>query len=399
MPHAAYDNWESYPGAVHHTMTDPHTGVVVNSWDTALPFVTQARKYRPASTNNPIRSDKTRADSNWLAVGGRRQGGYHSVFYQNNPTAYIIRLSGESQSPDNGKDLGDVRPVDSSLPATVRRQALAQFTEREVSLGAATRELGSTLKMVGNMATGMAKGLDDLMYALQAKNRGAAAKGLALDKMSSWKKIPSAYLEYLYGWRPTSEDVSNAFDSLNTRKSEGERLLYYLKKHRTLRGIETFENGQFDGYIKTRDTYEITQKCRVRYAFGLPDWYWEKLPTVAPFGTLYETTRLSFVLDWFLPIGEFIGAMEAAQLWPFFVGAVESEKRTARLVNREIIPTNFRQTLGSFPGYREDYWYRRTPISLAGGILSAVPSLRNPLSLSHAAQGLSLLTQAFQKWR
>lgn len=391
MPHPPIDRAQDLLGNWGFDFSNDD-GVTWHAGARNVPNVSSSSRYvRPASTNNP-KGPNGREDAPWSASGGISVTRPTEVYRQDAPGYVIYRYFGETSPAITSAGLGVIPPVDPNLGNTAMRQCLAQFTERSVELGAAARELGSTFKMVGDAATGLAKGIDNLM----------AKEWKQLGRMASWKKLPSAYLQYLYGWRPVSEDISNAFDSLIDIANDGSSFELFLKKTKRAED-ESFATGQiFDGTIYRELQFRITQVCRAKMKFVLPPWYFEKLPTVSPFGELYETTRASFVLDWFIPIGEWIGAFESAQLWPFFVGGTVSDKRERRLISSRVVNPSGYHVLTQRPLRitHYDYSYGRTVIDeMAEGIIFARPSLRNPLSLSHAAQGLSLLTQVFQKWQ
>lgn len=392
MPHPEINRSAELPGTWR-LYFSTNEGV---TWQGGSPIETpvsaSSRYLRPASTNNPIGLNG-REDAGWIARGGRSNSSYIELYLQQQPGYILYRYVGEPSAPLQSSNLGEIPDVSPSLASDTMRQCLAQFTERSVQFGAAARELGSTFRMVGDAATGMAHGLDAFMEGNYRK----------LGRMASWKKLPSAYLEYLYGWSPVSEDISNAFDSLITQADDGFDFDLKLRKKKRLEGEQRVSNRQiFDGRVTADLVFHLTQECRAVMKFILPSWYFEQLPTVSPFGTLYETTRASFIVDWFIPIGEWIGAFESAQLWPFFKGGTLSTKKERRLISYRVNNSNNygRMTQSSVRAGSYDYSYERAVIhEMAEGIILARPSMRNPLSLSHAAQGLSLLTQVFSKWQ
>lgn len=392
MPHGPINQHDDYPGIWRSWYRPSET----SGW---VPYVTSAAYYsacaayrRPTSTSNP-KGPTGRPDSGWQASGGHSVSREVIVELQDQPGYIEYRYVGEVQAPvDASSSIGVIPAVSSNLANDTMRECLAQFTERAVQFGAAAREAGSTFRMVGDTATGMAHGLDNLM----------SRNWKSIGRMADWRKLPSAYLEYLYGWRPASEDISNAFDQLSNSLQE-DGCTFSLRRTKKLDTVTPPARRQiFDGRIDAEITWRLRQQCRAVMRFALPSWYWEELPTVAPFGTLYETTRASFIVDWFIPIGSWISAFESAQLWPFFSGGTVSEKRERNVQSFRVInPENkFRLTQGPIRNSHYDYSYERTVITeMAQGIIFARPSLRNPLSLSHAAQGLSLLTQVFRKWQ
>jgi hypothetical protein len=150
-----------------------------------------------------------------------------------------------------------------------------------------------------------------------------------------------------------------------------------------------------------RDYADLMQIERCGLTFSFPDWYQESLPVISPFGNLWEQTPYSFIADWFLPIGDWVASMESMQLAPFFKEGFQSS-----LIKRQFRNSRFSQADNAFlfrstsqlPVRGSDYWYERSVVHSLAEVAFRLPSLRNPLSLDHAAQGLALLTQVLKKW-
>lgn len=138
-------------------------------------------------------------------------------------------------------------------------------------------------------------------------------------------------------------------------------------------------------------------------------WYRCRLPKVAllaslgllnPPSLLWETRPLSFVLDWFIPIGPWLQSMTADAGWDFLSGT-QSYKREVSVqnvapgtlkYNGPFTPTGSNVILPSFSKAKAEYFSRRVYKS------RPVPGIyyKNPLSASHAISGIALLIQAFR---
>ena len=145
--------------------------------------------------------------------------------------------------------------------------------------------------------------------------------------------------------------------------------------------------------------YTGTSFARCAYRFDLPEDFLSDVPVVSPFSTLYELMPYSFVLDWFVPIGDWFGALEAAQWSPYFVEGWELYGARETFTSPTFVygPTDWRELAGHATFNAEAFRYARS-------VVSSFPSLPgvaiNPsLGLSRVSQGLSLLTQVFQRWR
>lgn len=400
MPHDIIDRSTHLFGDVQHQYWRSDIG-----WQITTPLWVESssgRFYRSKSTNNPILPSGGRAPADWLAFGGWTDTRSSQIDASNyNWSWYFDRYSGQFNvaygrlGDVQAWDLGNIPVLNPNSESDAIRNALAKFTKERVQLEAFAKELSSTFRMAGDLAGGMARSLDHLMQ----------GNFKSIGRMANWRKLPSKYLEWLYGWKPLADDVSNAFEAiLGQTQSDGFSVGFRLRAKVESSDQRQYTFGILQGHPGARVTVRITELSRANFRFVLPSWYFDELPPVAPFGSIYETTPYSFVLDWFIPIGDWIGAVESAQLWPFFdIGTVSTQR------NRNLISYVLENTSSyEFKGPRAvptssknlDYWYERRVIrSQAEAILMARPNLRNPLSLSHAAQGLALLTQVFNKWK
>jgi hypothetical protein len=286
----------------------------------------------------------------------------------------------------------DITAVDPLL-RNARLKALAKVTSDTAQFNAALAQANDTLKLAASFSTEAANQLDNLM---------SGPKGLAkkLGKLSSWKKIPDRYLAYLYGIAPLADDLENATTQLVRYKVQGFDMALVLKATEKRTETVTFpvnlHNGS-SGYTSGEISGLRHMQARVGYLFNVPSWYLDQAPIVAPFSTAYELTRMSFVLDWFVPIGNWIGAMESAQFSPFFVEGWETAWMKDVYTDIRSTSSNSTVKLQATGSLEKGRMSRAYLLSYPSSILTR-PAV-NPLpSWSKAAQGLSLLTQAFKRW-
>jgi hypothetical protein len=355
---------------------------------------------RPASTNNPVVLGR-RADSAWFARGGR----FSSATAESEVLiAYISapwiqqRTRGFFTDPRTQHlSWGQPTPPVPSLKARVAQMALAQFSERTMEANVAMRELGKSVKMVSdNVKTG-AKLVNSIPGSLSDVRRFLASP--VREAAKHWKDAPGKYLEYLYGWKNVMDDTSAIIDHLGGVHEYLEGVGFQLKSKKTVGTEDTFTGAWGWSDNTTSSTCRTLQHEKAGFRFLLPDWWYETLPPTAPFSSGWERTWMSFVLDWALPIGNWLGAMEAMQLSPFFQGGWWSTLVTRTTIDVRFVPyTN--QKILSFshaPRHCVDYKYERGLYSTMGSALLQMPDLRSPLSISHLAQSLSLLTQALKR--
>lgn len=355
--------------------------------------MTVMRMFRPASTKNPVRADGTRQCSAWSAIGGRYTAGQTAatIYTSTSNPALLQRRVGHYQPyACNSGNIGVIPLLNPNLKQDMANKCLASYTARSVELNTFLREAGNTAKMVANAATTLASGTNRVLGGLRPRPQPA----------SKWKEIPGKYLEFLYGWKPLADDVSNAFVQLAAMRDAGMAYEMTLRSKREDAAFQEIVQNGFGSSMMCRDRYHLFQKETCGFIFSFPSWFADTLPVVSPFGNLYEQTRYSYIADWFLPIGDWVGAMESMQLSPFFKDGWQSTLRKRRLISSNFSQADNAFTFagaGAIPVRGSDYHYTR---SVVGSLWSAIafPDLRAPLSLDKASQGLSVLAQTLKKW-
>ena len=124
----------------------------------------------------------------------------------------------------------------------------------------------------------------------------------------------------------------------------------------------------------------------------------QKLGVANPASLAWELLPYSFVVDWFLPIGQYLNSW-TADLGLSFIGGSQTVIR--RLDCSLISATNrsmnqYRTGSGHLSGGGVHNW------SIARTVMSSspaprLPAFKNPLSLGHFANGMSLLVSAMRR--
>ena len=360
------------------------------------------RRVRPASQNNPLRPDRTRPPGSYTSKYLRMTpltalGRFHHRSYPN-ITGSTSGAGAHGFTTSNVESWSSLQFAQGML-SNARLSALSKGTEKAKELNAFMAEANSTGRMVGKAASRFANGLDNLMQ---------GPKGLArrFGRMATWRDVPGEYLEYCYGWSPLGDDVANAFDRLGSMADHGLSLHYLLRdRKRYTESISFIPPNLYQcgpawsniNSIRVRGTREIS--VGATYSYLLPPWFVENVPTVSTFSTLYEQMPYSFVLDWFLPIGDWIGALEAAQFAPHFREGAETIFMRETFDSFELASNNHDYYCDSWSvlsGRAELNTLIRVPVFSAPFV--SKPALKPLPGATVAAQGLSLLTQVFKKW-
>ena len=345
-----------------------------------------------ASTNNPLRLDKTRQMAPFQRWGSRMTSDSN------------IRVRTYYASPDEWFDYTGPRPAlyvtsasqlkvwEGGMDAALL-EAFASYGEDRVAYSTALQQAGQTSRMVGAMGRGIAEGLGD-----QFSKHGQARWGR--QQMRNWKKLPGWYLEYLYGWKPLADDIENIVRQLSESIDYGDSLHVILKGRWKGRGEKVISARAGGLAVGWRTDYHliVEQRNQAQFRYDIPKSGVENVQPLGFFGNLWEGSPYSFVLDWAAPVGQWLTALDANALAPYFTeGCVSEYLKTISIRAEEVGEGWHLSSLGGGPisGIKPYSFSRvlRGPSTLSVGI-----PIRNPLSLNHAAQGLALLSQALKSW-
>lgn len=377
-----------YPGVnVAGTLNGPWmiqypSGSIVKFNNATYQYVYQ---YHPASHSNPIQPDGTRRMSAWRHYGGRWRSPSNAKGVMSSGP-YVYRYSGCFPSaPISPAHL----KVWSGGRDTARLRALASWSERQVEYSAALRQAGQTARMVGDLGKGLAEELFD------------ATRRYGGNLARHWKKLPEWYLQYLYGWKPLMDDISLITDKLVKGTDMGNTMHVVLKGRWSGKGEQTFTShgGQWGTPFNCDTILQLEQRNTSVFKYAFPA---DRIPTLEPigfFGGLWEGAPYSFVLDWVAPVGSWLNALDACALAIYFVEGSSSESvRTTgvRTIHYPYGTGGFSVTLDDFEtSLIQKPWSFERVLESPWSITSRVP-FRADLNLNHAAQGLSLLSQALK---
>lgn len=301
-------------------------------------------------------------------------------------------------------------PLDPDLEQAVLRETLASMTENNVQFNAAMIQARSTVKLVTNLSTGLARGIEKFHRDVWGKPR-AFRKFLANAGDKAIGAAAGKYLEYLYGWKPLADDVENAIATVTRDYSAGARFQLRVSKGHKKRGQHRL-NADVAAYWFPNGSWwqdvSVVQKSRCVLFFNFPGDYLQGIPAFTPFGTAWELAPWSFVADWFIPVGSYISALEALQYAAYLDRTVltssinMSSDRNLSSSWEPIGPTAGWVVTRKGPAPRiSGHSFRMTRRVIPGTEVFGelrLPSFRSRFGLPQAAQGLALLQQVINRW-
>lgn len=226
---------------------------------------------------------------------------------------------------------------------------------------------------------------------------------------SRTKSLASNWLEYQYGWKPLLSDIKGTLEAHARFIAENREVVTVRGSATTERQTESAIMGplmtSFSG-ISPFQVGKIESRYidRLRYGlrFKLDD------PTVAfmsqtgflnPINVAWELIPFSFVLDWFIPIGPYLESFSTFKGFKFIDGY---QTYTGRV--NQLVAINDKRHTGSGTqaiditsrgvGYRESVYHNR--VKLTAFPTYAVPTFRNPVTMTRTLNALALLRVAFR---
>lgn len=290
-----------------------------------------------------------------------------------------------------------------SVPSSLRDRALIgarmKMKRQDVNLGVAFAERNQTARLVGDTAMQLVKSLRQLR---RGNFRGAAnALGIAKPGRPRGSSVPSRWLELQYGWKPLLSDVYGATDALARRPSDDwivtAKEMAYLRDYNEVvypgrsSSCGYLSGSGLRGVVVRIDAIPENDLLLSLSAMGITN----------PLEIGWELVPFSFVVDWFLPIGDFLNSLDAmlgyGPSWtsistlsryhwkhhPISGSFTDSASGAVYNTNRSGVSDAEIKSVGL------------TREAISGVPLPTMPRFKDPRSLGHMANALSLLSQVF----
>jgi len=269
-------------------------------------------------------------------------------------------------------------------------KALLQLKDQRLNIGVALGEAQATANLVGDTAITLARSYQSLR---KGDVRGALDfLGIKKHKGRLSPNSSKAWLQLQYGVKPFLSDVHGAVQHLAERAQESR----YWRQ--TVKGSDRVKDSGsvVDGYYyPKRISYHRESGVFVRLDYTPGNTFLSSMGQLGitnPLSVAWELVPGSFVLDWLLPVGDYLSVLDADLGWKFHSGSISTFSKCR---STESATLGGYVTGGSFTGsHRRTVLYRKV---LYDSPLPKSPSFKNPVSLGHMANGLALLTSVFSK--
>lgn len=229
-----------------------------------------------------------------------------------------------------------------------------------------------------------------------------AATGLPRAKHPE-QYLASTWLEFQYGWQPLLSDVYGAAELLGSRLRSDEFSNVKLASAKSTKSWgEVYINVNLGVTQPNAAQFSLQTKCKYAVTFKTTDEVQQAFAVTGisnPLVLAWEVVPFSFVVDWFLPVGNFLEQLSA------YNGFEISNINRMRFTKGQLDMTHAHQAAGrewwgywtqsgAGRGSMQSVLYERDSI----GKPAFVPlEFKDPVSIVHAANALALLTSIFGK--
>jgi hypothetical protein len=188
-------------------------------------------------------------------------------------------------------------------------------------LGASLGEARTTLDMLANATLRPARAL---LFLKKGQFRAAASEiGINRANRKPGQTAANFWLQYQYGWKPLYSDVKFLYDRFGEQAAKPMFIHAKVSKEIT----EEFHDHTKDWYESARATVGVTARY-VPTAFSELD----AQGLLNPLSIAWELVPFSFVVDWFVPVGNVLQAITATADLEFISG-FRSSKIQSDLTN------------------------------------------------------------------
>jgi hypothetical protein len=177
--------------------------------------------------------------------------------------------------------------------SSARSQLGADFAERKQAINAITSHAGTLLKAARYLRKGYVL---DFFKTLGIRKR-------------TWRTASSdmggVWLEYSYGWKPLVEDMHAAANVLQSP------FIDKVVRGRAQGKLHAFTTYH-DQYSTTYTTHDWVLRLQLQMKVSVSNWIaWRanELGLTNPLAIAWEVVPFSFVVDWFLPIGNYLQSL------------------------------------------------------------------------------------------
>jgi hypothetical protein len=237
--------------------------------------------------------------------------------------------------------------------ANALNNSLLTLKGMKVNLGNALGQMKQTVGMIlgtaqriGNSLRALRKGNFRNAAIALGVNPGSRRNGQSLGKDQT-KGLSDAWLALQFGWKPLVADVYDACDDLARLNNDPRRVR--VSCSRTRRWAQSLASGDWEGVpVHVHEEGWYTRKYVYIFSYRRETFAnLSRFGLTNPVAVAWELLPWSFVVDWFIPVGDFIDTLDATFGFEFQKGCVTTfwkntqtaTSNAAKLVNGHTFST------------------------------------------------------------
>lgn len=278
-------------------------------------------------------------------------------------------------------------------------KALLKLKDQKINLAQAFAERKQTAGLLAEFALRSAQTIVDLRNG--QLNRAARRWGLEKHPSRSSKTIAQLWLELQYGWKPALSDVFGACEALAELDRSDPYRYGVSVRAKSWQSIDEvkFDDTKVNPQQKIYNRLKGKAGCYVRLDYTLAN---PILGTMSSLGIsdpqvlAWELLPWSFVVDWALPVGDWLASLTAANGFSFRGGTATKfyDGRSVGYHDVDFTDAYGERWKGS--AHSKQHWKRVERTVYYSSPLPRFPGLKNPVSWLHLANALALMRGAFR---
>jgi hypothetical protein len=341
-----------------------------------------------------------------------QDGGFLSVFVDTvSPDASQIYLTGWQAAAGGATNMPPDLEHNSSLTAVAHERLVERMSQKlDANLAQDMAQFGQLSSMMNSTV----KRLTGAITSLRRKDPAGAIKSLweGSGRNPRYRKakepsfsgsLANNWLELQYGWKPLLMDIEGSMRSLSLFYQQAEHVVRSVSASASKEvittgiiyddSVHTVPVGRWENHHHGRYRVKLRYKVDSRLKAFLAQTGFNN-----PVNLVWEVLPYSFVIDWFLPIGNYLQSLSNFDGLEFVDGV---ETRFSRqLFSGVISRSGTRAPYQSWQIVHDYGSYDRERVKLDRSKLTSfprpdLPRFKNPISTVHVLNGLALLRGAF----
>lgn len=368
-----------------------------------------AQEHRPATIRRKASSSGWRDPTAWTHTINRCElpevfvyarsyydkkvnGRWTKVYFDQQWTGPVCRTGYAPTLPSYG-----------SLEDLAVNQALSNLSNQRTDLGQNFAERKQASDMMADRVSSIAHSVRNFKDKRPRDwKKVKLLKGFGIKKLGA---IPNAWLETQYGWKPLMSDIKGAYDFMRDLDKDGDSFRVSAKGSRHEENTSLFWDApdnnatRGNGMLFKAQYRSVTSAgvfVRLDYVMSNPALHQlQQVGLANPAALAWNLVPYSFVLDWVLPVGDYLNSWTADLGLSFKAGTISRFRRVEEKAVAIGPYDKYNRPQGTIsPGIRSRTEFTRVVLSSSPS--PRVPHFKNPLSLGHFANAMSLLVNVFK---